>query len=338
MFTAQPMHTSAGSAGSRSGSSLRALLARHPLVGYFVLAYAGTWLTLVPVVFSRSGSLHVLPYPVPFAVFAVLFILSGLLGPTLAAFIMTAVTEGRAGVRGLLRRYVLWRVGARWYALVLLGNIALYLLMAVLVLGVAPLREMAQKWPLLFTAYLPAVLTFNLVTALGEEPGWRGFALPRLQRKYGPLGGSIILGTLHGLWHLPVLFIPALGFGSFTFAFFLTWIPAVWATTILWTWIFNNTRGSLLIAILLHSAADAAGTFVLYTIVGLSALPVAITARIGIAQLGALVGAALLVIACTRARLSYARYRDQSDPTHATMEPAPLPATAHPVSGPAGAR
>jgi membrane protease YdiL (CAAX protease family) len=306
-----------------SPSSLKGALARHPIISYFVLAYAGTWLTLAPVLISRSGTLGFLPYSVPFAVFAVLFILAGLTGPTLASFIMTAVTEGRPGVGRLLRRYILWRVGAQWYLLVLLGYVALNLLAASFALGLAPWLTMAQKLPLLLAPYLVNVLTFNLVTALGEEPGWRGFALPRLQRKYGPVGGSLILGTFHALWHLPIFFIPALGFGSFTPAFFAVWLPGVWATTVTWTWIVNNTKGSLLIAILMHSAMDAAGGFTLFTVLAVGSLSKATQAVISHADLGLLVGIALLLVVVTRGRLSY--HRDTPEP-RATMEPAPVDA------------
>jgi membrane protease YdiL (CAAX protease family) len=271
-----------------------------------MLAYAGTWLTLLPVVLSKNG-IGLLPYDVPFAVFAVLFILSGLLGPTLSAIVMTGATEGKAGVRRLLRRYMLWRVGVQWWLLVLFGYVALYLLSAVPALGAAPLSALAQKWPLLFASYLPAVLTFNLVTALGEEPGWRGFALPRLQTQYGPVVGSLILGTLHAGWHLPVFFLPALGFGHFTVSFFVTWIPAVWATTLVWTWIFNNTKGSILIAILLHSAFDAAGSFVFLTLLKINTTDTGITGPISAWQLGLYIAWAVLVLIATRGRLSYKR-------------------------------
>jgi CAAX protease family protein len=281
-------------------------LKRHPLVGYFTLAYAGTWLTIAPVMLSKSG-VGALPYETPFPVFATLFILSGFLGPTLAAFVMTGITTGKAGVRLLLKRYVQWRVGVQWYALILFGYVALNLLVAGAVVGVGPLGALSSKWPLIFTLYLPTLFTFNLITSLGEEPGWRGFALPRLELKYGPVGGSVILGLLHGMWHLPVFFLPVLGFGHFTLAFFATWIPAILATTILWTWVFNNTKGSLLIAIILHAAADAAGGFALITLLGVDKMALPVQTQIGYLYLGTLVGVALLVIALTRGKLSYRR-------------------------------
>ena len=282
------------------------LLKRHPLSGYFVLAYLGAWLTLVPVVFSKSG-IGLLPYETPFGVFALLFILSGFLGPTLAGVVMTAVQTGKPGVRQLLRRYMQWRVAPHWVLLTLFGYIIFDVACVALAIGAGPILGIGAKWLLVLTSFLPAVFTFNLVTALGEEPGWRGYALPRLQLRYGPIPGSLILGTLHAFWHLPVFFLPALGFGHLTPGFFLTWIPAVWATTLLWTWIFNNTRGSLLIAIVLHSASDAAGGFALNTLLGVNKMAESVQQQVGLVTLAMLVGSALLVVLLTRGRLSFNR-------------------------------
>jgi membrane protease YdiL (CAAX protease family) len=292
------------SAEAKTGSALTRLLRRHPISGYFVLAYAGTWTLLLPAVLSRDG-LGALPYSLPFALFAILFILSGLAGPTLAAFVMTGVTSGRPGVRALLRRYVLWRVGLRWYLAVLFGYIALYLLIAVIALGPGSIHSLTSKWPLIFASYLPALLTFNLVTAIGEEPGWRGYALPRLQERYGPLPASLILGTLHAGWHLPVFLLPAIGAGSLSLSFVVTWLPTIWGTTVLWTWIFNNTKRSILIAVLLHSAFDAAGSFVFGQIVIAKTLSSTAGHQVDITQTIVFVALGVLVLALTRGRLSY---------------------------------
>src|SRR5918998_3615114 len=95
-------------------SGLAGLLARHPLVFYFLIAYAGTWLVTVPLALSANG-VGLLPFGIPEG--SVFFVSASwvFLGPTLAAFIMTGTTEGKAGTRHLLHRYVLWRVGLQWY-------------------------------------------------------------------------------------------------------------------------------------------------------------------------------------------------------------------------------
>jgi uncharacterized protein len=107
-------------APERPATHREGLLARHPLIFYFIMAYAGTWLVTVPVALSANG-VGLLPFGIPKG--SVIFVSAVwvFLGPTLAAFIVTGATEGRAGIRCLLRRYVLWRVGLRWYLVVLLG-------------------------------------------------------------------------------------------------------------------------------------------------------------------------------------------------------------------------
>src|SRR5215467_8281762 len=194
----EPLHTS-GLLMTLS-NHLSHIMRRYPLFFYFFLAFGFTWayeLTVYRVLLTPGFSLR-----------GVLLDLGFTLGPTLAAFLMTAVTQGRAGILQLLRRYILWRVGLRWYLIVLLGVPAL-LLIAVLPL---PGAFSAFRMPALsfWPAYLLLYLLFLVFEGpLGEEPGWRGFALPRLQQRSGPLAGTLLLGALWGLWHLPLfLFVP----------------------------------------------------------------------------------------------------------------------------------
>ena len=279
-----------------SSSQLKHLISGHPLVAYFVIAFAGTWLTELPLVLGKDG-LGLLSYHVPFPLFVALFLLSSYAGPTLGAFLVTAASEGKAGVRHLLRRYLRWRVGLQWYLLVLLGYPAVYLLVASVFLGTAPLNALIHQWPLFFTSYLPAILVFPAIITWGEEPGWRGFALPRLQRQYGPLIGSLILGFLHGIWHLPAFQLPFLSGGPFNILSFAINTLAIMIVTITWTWVFNNTRGSILIAVLLHAAFNANGSLIHQLV---PAMPVN-----GWADLAALLLVTLLIIIFTRGRLGY---------------------------------
>src|SRR5215203_6608143 len=114
----------------QSASPYKGLLARHPLT-FFFIAYAGTWLVELPYVLSEDGA-GLLPYSSPLLTW-VLMPASVFLGPTLAAFIMTGITEGRVGIGRLLRRFVLWRVGLGWYLFALVG-IPMILLLSVIVL------------------------------------------------------------------------------------------------------------------------------------------------------------------------------------------------------------
>jgi uncharacterized protein len=272
------------------------LLRRYPLVCYFLLAFGFTWayeLTVYRTLLTPGSLLGDLGFT---------------LGPTLAAFLMTAVAQGRAGILQLLRRYVLWRVGLPWYLLVLLGVPAL-LLIAVLPLpgALSAFRLPALSfWPTYLLLYLLFLVAFG---GLFEEPGWRGFALPRLEQRSGPLVGTLLLGVLWGLWHLPLFFIPgtdqyAISFGTsivghlIGFVVFVIWTIAL---AIIFTWVFNNTRGSLLLVILLHASINTAPGVLLPKL-----FPS--LAGFGLSWFLVWVVVALLVIAATRGRLSYRRY------------------------------
>jgi len=230
------------------------------------------------------------------------------LGPTLAAFIMTGATEGREGVGRFLRRFVLWRVGLGWYLFALIG-IPLILVLSVIVLPGA----LASFQGLATLALLPllglSVYAF-LLGPLGEEPGWRGFALPRLQSLHGPLVGSLILGVLWGLWHLPLFFTPWNTLTTFNVVMF---VLATTCLSIIYTWAFNNTRGSLLIAILIHWSFDVA------TVPVASLFPAPIIDEYGLLVILPGFGtAALLVVALTRGRIGYQHYQQEEDPDLAT--------------------
>ena len=120
-------------------------------------------------------------------------------------------------MKQLLRRMVQWRVGLGWYLLVIIGYPLVFLGGLLVVLGPDPLTDPEPELAaVLHRLSAPHPVRHASIPALGEEPGWRGFALPRLQGLYGPLVGSLVLGTLHALWHLPVYFIPgAIADGGF---------------------------------------------------------------------------------------------------------------------------
>ncbi len=216
-------------------SRLSSAIARHPLLAFFLLAFGlswGVWLLQAPLLF----------YPP---------------GPFLAAIIVTAATEGRTGVKALLSRLVRWRVGRRWYA-VALGAIPALILAAValnVLLG-APAPTAAQL------ALLPGVLlalpVILLTDGAWEELGWRGYALPRLQAARSPLAASVILGVVWAAWHLPIM-ITNMTVRQAPWAGNLAW--AVWLIpgAIFLTWLYNNTKGSVLLTTLAHAAQNAVG-------------------------------------------------------------------------------
>jgi membrane protease YdiL (CAAX protease family) len=190
----------------------------------------------------------------------------GAFGPPLAALLVTALVDGRDGTRAFLRRWVLWRVGARWYVLALVGLPALGLVVGL------PFRDGTERFagssPSVVVTYL-ATWCFLVVLGGGqEEPGWRGFALPRMQERMGPLAASVVLGVLWGLWHLPVyVFVPgynSAGSGVVSIAASVLVFTAFGAVgqSLLLTWLFNHTGGSVLFAVLAHASLNAGWGFV----------------------------------------------------------------------------
>jgi membrane protease YdiL (CAAX protease family) len=243
---------------TESGVGIRAFVKRHPLLVYFIIAFLGTWLMILPLALSQEGS-GLFPYTLPALVTMLIFFGAAYAGPLLAALVVTAIESGRPGVRELLWRIVLLRVGLQWYLVALFIFLAIFLVAYNLALRGVLLENLIQNWGMIFSVFLPNVALGLLFPSLGEEPGWRGFALPRLQAGYGPLMGSLILGLFHSLWHLPAFFTPYLG--PFTPARFLAFALAGIAGTYVYTWIYNHTRASILIAMLVHAASNAASTF-----------------------------------------------------------------------------
>jgi uncharacterized protein len=133
-------------APERASTHREGLLARHPLVCYFLIAYAGTWLVTVPVALSANGG-GLLPFGIPDG--SVIFVSAAwvFLGPTLAAFVVTGATEGREGIRRLLRLYVLWRVGLRWCLVVIFGPPMVILLATIVLPGLLHRFERSLPWP-----------------------------------------------------------------------------------------------------------------------------------------------------------------------------------------------
>lgn len=243
-------------AGAGSASTMRARLARYPLTSYFLLAFIITWLPILPMSFSRNVGIGLLPYDLPDAVVSILYVVASFIGPSLAAVIVLALTEGRAGVMRLLKRCVQWRVKPRWYAVVLCANLVIWLLSYSALVGPELLSAALRHWSLLLTAFLPYVAFFIVMPSIAEEPGWRGFALPRLQQRYGPLGASLILGLLHGLWHIPAMMSLL---GPLPLDTYVPFMLTAMMATVLYTWVYNHTAGSVLIAMLFHASGNAAG-------------------------------------------------------------------------------
>jgi membrane protease YdiL (CAAX protease family) len=227
---------------------------RHSLALGLLLIFALTW----PLELGLAAQSHrLLPFHIPDA----LGLFAGY-GIVLAALISTGLTLGRQGVRDLLRRFLVWKVGVRWYAIALLGA-ALVDLLAIginaLVSGTSPdfSKVLARQIFGSSAGLAFLVVPFFLVDVLtnGEEIGWRGYVLPRLQARHSALTASLVIGVVWTLWHIP-RFLMAGNNDSFVW-FALDTI----AKAVLFTWLFNSTNGSLLIVTLFHSAINTAAVF-----------------------------------------------------------------------------
>jgi membrane protease YdiL (CAAX protease family) len=246
------------SASSASASGLAVWMREHPVIAYFSLAFAITWALHLPMVLGRNG-LGLFPYEVPVALYAILFILGAIGGPTLGAFVVTNALEGKEGMRKLFRRYGQWRVGLPWYAIAVFGFPIIHIIAGSIALHGLPLADLRANWATFFSPYLVAVLIFPAFITWGEEPGWRGFALTRLQEQVHPLAASVIVGFLHAIWHLPVFMMVSgpIALGPFDLTEFAVNTAVTIALAILFTWVFNHARGSILIAVLLHASLNA---------------------------------------------------------------------------------
>jgi uncharacterized protein len=218
-------------------SGISALVKRHSLVAFFMLAYALSW---------WAWPLYALGlFPNPVASF----------GPFLAAIVVLALTDGKAGIVRLFRRMVRWRVAPGWYAVALLLPAVLTAVATMLnvMLGAqTPSPAQFGAWPGILSTFA-IVLLVPGVGGAWEEPGWRGYAVPRLQQGRSALVASLILGVLIAVWHLPLIVVGQVYYSD---------IVLILAAVIVFNWVFNNARGSVLIIMLMHAANNAvSGSF-----------------------------------------------------------------------------
>ena len=228
---------------------------------FYLLAFAVSWSIVIPQAAASRGLINLqLPGAVGFI---------SPLAPMLAAVLMSWREGGTADLKRLFRSLLAWRVAPRWYAVVLLGFPLLALVAVALSfitsghrpdLSASYIHSVFPQFPRNLSPWLLFLpfLLFSIITTIPEETGWRGFALPRLQRSWGPLLASLVLGSLWGVWHLPDFFYLQTVQSDISFPLFLA---GTISTSILFTWVFNGTGGSLLIVSILHSSFNAGDVF-----------------------------------------------------------------------------
>jgi membrane protease YdiL (CAAX protease family) len=226
------------------------ILTRRPLVAFFVLS-----ILLFLLLFAAAGIAFTLDAP------AWLQYLTQALSswsPNFAAVIVTAAISGSAGVRKLLSGFLKWRVRPVWYLVAIVAPLALgYAVAGIYCLSAGRLSGVLASFTV--PTVLATVLSHLFRGPLGEEVGWRGFALPRLQERHSALKSSLILGLVVVVWHIPTFFIQGLT-GPALLLFIVSFVVALMSFTVVMTWLYNNTGGSLLLATLMHLSFNVALT------------------------------------------------------------------------------
>jgi CubicO group peptidase (beta-lactamase class C family)/membrane protease YdiL (CAAX protease family) len=243
--------TAPAAARSVSRASYRGWIAAHQITAFFVFAYVFSWLLWLGPAFGLRGPLGL----------ALLYI--GVFGPAIAAAAITRLTGG--SLRAWLRELVRFRARPRWYAAIIGFPIVLVATLSSAFVVTGGAIEMSLFGERL-AAYLPLLVVWTLA-GVGEEPGWRGFALPRLQERLTPVRATLALGLLWALWHLPLLAAadePSHGLEALPLvSVSVLFIAAIVGYAFFYTYLWNRTR-NVWLAILLHGSFTAAnGAFVL---------------------------------------------------------------------------
>ena len=220
-----------------------------PVRVYFRLAFALTW---------GIGGIGLLvglrvPGSQPLSTSSPLYYLAGY-SVSLTGIALTAWYEGRDGLRRLGQRLIPWRSAAHCYLIVVLGYAAVAGIALWATVFFGSTSSAVSRWSLWFHGLLPAMARDP--GPIGEEFGWRGFALPRLLERYSPLTSSLILGLIHAIWHLPLFFIPGMPQKQLSFPIFTLGVISI---AIFDTALYLRTGANLLLAILVHLMANVCG-------------------------------------------------------------------------------
>jgi uncharacterized protein len=224
----------------------------RPLVVFFALAFAISWAWAIPLALGDQVVLRGQGWPTHYP---------SLLGPAIAAVIVIAVTTGRTGLRDLASRMARWRVGFRWWLVAVSPAGFLLLALAGMRLTGRDLPEAAGFGRFSGTPMLGLVgvfLAITLVGSLGEETGWRGYALPQLQRRFSPLAATLILAPVWFAWHLPQ-FLVIQTYREFGPGEYLGMFLGLSSGAVVLTWLYNRSGGSILLVIVWHGVYNFVG-------------------------------------------------------------------------------
>ncbi len=287
---------SASSIPDASPNNSEKMMKKHPIFFYFFLTYVISWIFVIPYVLSGWIA-------VPEGI-ALISATLRTFGPALAAIIVINVTEGKEGLHRLQKRIRLWRVGWPWYLFALVG-IPIMIVLGIIIQPGTLVGIQGFTIVTLVSYLIYFVIVLFGGGPLGEEPGWRGFALPRVQSRYGPLWGTLLLGILWAFWHLPDYLMPEYqgeGPGSGITSIYINFpifILMILSIAIVFTWIFNHTKGSVFIAILAHTSVN------MPQVVLIPLFPAVSVTNMFLATLICFGIPALLILFLTRGHLGY---------------------------------
>lgn len=245
----------------------------RPVLIYFALTFVISWGGILLVI---GGPGRILSSSEQFDTLLPVVILALLAGPSVSGILMTALVDGKAGLREFQSRLFKWRVGIRWYAVALLAApllmMAIYLMLSLLSSKFLPSVLVADDK----VSHLLIGLMTGLMAGIFEELGWTGFATPQLRQCYGILSTGLIVGLPWAVWHiLPALW---LGFASGTVSGTLSTVSYLMdpflflvAFRALIVWVYDRTGGSLLVAMLMHMNLTSSAR--IFTPMGLVGIP-----------------------------------------------------------------
>jgi uncharacterized protein len=211
---------------------------RHPLAAFYVITFLVSWSYWVTDAAAGGRWSHA----------------PGLLGPMIAAVVVTGLTKGAAGLRDLGKRMIRWRVEPRWYLWVLAPfGVALGVAGVIsLAGGRSPsLGEWSEMNGFAGLGGSTALLVILVVNGYGEETGWRGYALPAFRRQHDEITASLLVAVPWALWHAPLFFIDS-AYRDFPLTFLPGWLLGFFALSVVLTWTYEGARRSIFVAALLH--------------------------------------------------------------------------------------
>jgi hypothetical protein len=217
-------------------------LRRRPVVLFFILAFAISWVVWVPRALGVGWAVELGAF--------------WTYGPALAAVVAAFIHGGGEELRRLGRRLTDWRIGVRWYLFILLFPLVLAVIQGAVTTALAG-ESWSENLPTVFNEPIAAsvllLIVLTLTDGLGEEWGWRGFALGHMIKRHSALAMSIVLGLLWAAWHLPLFWTAQASLeGSAVWVLFAR-LPAA---AVIYTWLFQHTRGSVVAAALFHGALN----------------------------------------------------------------------------------